>query len=351
MVRCICGHSSPSLRSPATAARLVALAACVGALAFGAAPASARATGPDSSQVIAAQALPSAGFAFPPFALPGQLFLLTGGSAPGYYQWNGTSWAFVAPETLVEVGGVLYAWSTDTGAFVEVQPPVATISSPAGGGSYTVGQVVSTTFSCAESDVGPGLASCDDNAGTNTANGGTGTLDTSTPGSFTYTVVATSLDGLSASASIDYTVVAAAPPCSPGTYSSSGLEPCAAAPVGSFVDGTGATAATPCGIGTTTSSTGSTSATDCHATLASLRAALPILVPDQSTSNQLDTSLAAAQQSAARANWIAAANQVGAFIDKAGAARNSRKLTQATASLLIGLAASIRSAFDAGHNP
>lgn len=320
---------------------LVALAACVGVLAFGAASASA--------QTITVQSLPAAGAAFPPFALQGELFLLTGGFTPGYYEWAGNVWTFVAPEnTVLDLGGTLFVWSSAGATFVEVQAPTATISSPANDGSYTVGQVVPTTFSCAD-DFGPGIASCDDSAGTNTVSGGTSTLDTSTPGSFAYTVVATSTDGLSATASIDYTV--AAPLCSPGTYSSSGDEPCVDAPIGSYVATTGATSPTLCGIGTTTSSAGSTSAADCHATIASLRAALPILVTDPSTANQLDTSLAAAQQSAARGTWTPAANQLGAFINKVGSALNSRKLTQATAGLLAGLAASIRTAFDAGHNP
>lgn len=329
------------MRGRRSAACLVALAACVGILTFGAASASA--------QSITVQALPAAGAAFPPFALQGELFLLTGGFTPGYYEWTGNLWTFVASEnTVLDLGGTLFVWSTSSATFVEVQPPGAAISSPASGGSYTVGQLVSTTFSCAD-DVGPGLASCDDSAGTNTANGGTGMLDTSTTGSFTYTVVATSTDGLSTTASIDYTVTAS--PCSPGAYSTSGNEPCVAAPLGFYVAATGATAPTPCGIGTTTSSTGSTSAADCHATIASLRAALPTLVGDPSTANQLDVSLAAAQQSATRSGWTPAANQVGAFINKVGAALSSRKLTHATASLLVDLAASIQSAFDGGHNP
>lgn len=88
--------------------------------------------------------------------------------------------------------------------------PKATISAPAAGGIYKLGEVVSTKFSCVEGALGPGLESCDDDNGTNTVSGGSGTLDTSTLGPHTYTVTAKSKDGRTATAAISYTV--AAPP-------------------------------------------------------------------------------------------------------------------------------------------
>ena len=73
------------------------------------------------------------------------------------------------------------------------------------------GQVVPTSFSCAEQLGGLGLVTCRDSNGVNTATGGHGQLDTSTLGAHAYTVTATSSGGLSNTASITYTVAVPAP--------------------------------------------------------------------------------------------------------------------------------------------
>jgi fibronectin type 3 domain-containing protein len=85
-------------------------------------------------------------------------------------------------------------------------PPTAEISAPAAGGTYVVGQSVSTAFSCSEGAGGTGMFSCTDSNGIKTGSGGFGHLDTSTVGAHAYTVTALSKDGFSGSTSIDYTV-------------------------------------------------------------------------------------------------------------------------------------------------
>ena len=85
--------------------------------------------------------------------------------------------------------------------------PTASIASPASGGTYTRGQGVNTRFSCVEGTDGPGLASCDDSTGARTLRGGQGQLDTSTPGSHTYTVTAVSRDRQRAAVTVRYTVL------------------------------------------------------------------------------------------------------------------------------------------------
>jgi hypothetical protein len=89
-----------------------------------------------------------------------------------------------------------------------IAPPRASIESPASGGTYVQGAIVTTKFSCTESRGGPGLDSCtDSNGGAGTA----GVLETAIPGPHTYTVTATSKDDETGTASITYTVMGEAP--------------------------------------------------------------------------------------------------------------------------------------------
>jgi hypothetical protein len=98
--------------------------------------------------------------------------------------------------------------STSSGlAQIVEAPPTASITFPASSATYALGESVPTSFSCTEGTGGPGLASCDDSAGTSTTRGGSGHLDTSRAGSHSYTVIATSRDGLTSTVSVGYTVM------------------------------------------------------------------------------------------------------------------------------------------------
>jgi hypothetical protein len=152
------------------------------------------------------------------------------GSGPsdlGTWAWDAGNWRDVEPRTplpprnepemafdhssgqLIMFGRGGQADPGETWALThQVDRPSAQIEAPGDGESFLVGETVTTAFSCEEALGAPGLESCVDSNG---ANAPEGSLDTSSAGSFTYTVTATSQNGLTGEAEIGYEVLKAVP--------------------------------------------------------------------------------------------------------------------------------------------
>jgi hypothetical protein len=86
----------------------------------------------------------------------------------------------------------------------KVKPPTPTVSiaTPASGATYTEGQLVDASYTCADGTGGPGIRSCSGSV----ANGDA--ITTSSSGSHTFTVTVTSNDDLSTTQTVHYTVMA-----------------------------------------------------------------------------------------------------------------------------------------------
>jgi hypothetical protein len=91
---------------------------------------------------------------------------------------------------------------TESVTYTIPAPPTAQIKTPQSGATYVRGQLVISSFSCAEGAAGFGLSTCQDQNYDTSGN----PVNTWTPGMHTLTVTATSTDGLSATATSTYTV-------------------------------------------------------------------------------------------------------------------------------------------------
>jgi hypothetical protein len=82
--------------------------------------------------------------------------------------------------------------------------PTVSITTPANGATYTPGQVVNSSFTCTDGAGGTGISRCVDQNGDPSG----AAIGTSTTGTHTFTVMATSNDGLTGQATLTYTVTA-----------------------------------------------------------------------------------------------------------------------------------------------
>lgn len=142
-----------------------------------------------------------------------------GGGGGGYYGGGGGGGACVIGSSGGGGGSSLIpplALQSLTSAAPKIEitytavPPSISIVSPAAGGIYAKGQVVNAIYSCTHAE-GVGLNSC---TGT-VANGAP--IDTSSIGSHSFAVEAEDTDGVTASKSVTYTVVAEPPGPQPGS--------------------------------------------------------------------------------------------------------------------------------------
>ena len=138
-----------------------------------------------------------------------------GGGGGGYWGGGGGGGACNSDDAGAGGGGSSFgpAGATFTNATqsgdgqvaISYAAPTASITTPADGAVYALGQQVSSSFTCADVLGGPGISSCLDQNGKPSGS----PVDTSTAGSHTFTVTATNAGGLAGQGSVAYTVAKA----------------------------------------------------------------------------------------------------------------------------------------------
>lgn len=124
-------------------------------------------------------------------------------SSPGPHAYEVGTLSQDGLYSVTTVGYTVAAGAAPSATITAPTPSSTPGPGPGPGTSYNLNQVMPTAFSCSEGSGGPGLASCVDSDGSASP----GQLDTSQPGSHTYSVTATSEDGAKTTTSITYTVV------------------------------------------------------------------------------------------------------------------------------------------------
>lgn len=104
-------------------------------------------------------------------------------------------------EVLREVRWLLRGLSDDL-VDLEDSPPGVSITQPSANAIYSQDEDVPSDFSCSEGSGGPGVGSCLDQDGRSSGS----QLDTTSTGPHSFTVTATSSDGLISSQTVSYTV-------------------------------------------------------------------------------------------------------------------------------------------------
>jgi hypothetical protein len=117
---------------------------------------------------------------------------------------GGSSYAGAGPSGEVTVTTASSSQAPEVKITYRVGPPTASITTPADGAAYDRGEHVASRFTCLEASGGRGIASCLDQHGHPSGSA----VDTSTIGQHTFTVTATSMGGLTGTATVTYTVKA-----------------------------------------------------------------------------------------------------------------------------------------------